>query len=77
MPTFTVHDAKARLSELIALAERGDEVVVARGTIPAVRIVPITPPHAVERKPGTAAGLFVVPDEFDAPLPDEFMAAFR
>ncbi len=41
MPTFPVHDAKARLSELIALAERGDEVVIARGSVPAVRLVPV------------------------------------
>lgn len=77
MPAYTVHDAKARLSELIALAERGQEVIVARGNVPAVRLVPVQSGSAAERVPGSAAGLFVVPEDFDAPLPDELLAAFR
>ncbi len=77
MSTFTVHDAKARLSELIAMAERGDEVIVARGSVPAVRLVPVLPTETAERRPGTAAGLFVVPADFDDPLPEGILAAFR
>lgn len=77
MPSYTVHDAKARLSELIALAERGPEVIVARENVPAVRLVPVLSASLAERVPGTAAGIVVVPEDFDAPLPDEFLAAFR
>ncbi|MBU1271203.1 MAG: type II toxin-antitoxin system Phd/YefM family antitoxin, partial [Alphaproteobacteria bacterium] len=36
MTTVTVHHAKTHLSKLIAAAERGEEVVIARGDKPAV-----------------------------------------
>ena len=37
---MNVAEAKAKLSELVAAAERGEEVVIARGGQPAVRLVP-------------------------------------
>ena len=36
-----VHHAKSQLSKLIAAAEGGEEVVIARHGVPAVRLVPI------------------------------------
>ena len=38
---INVHDAKSQLSKLIAAAEAGDEVVIARKGKPAVRLVPL------------------------------------
>jgi hypothetical protein len=32
---------------------------------------------SVQRRFGTMAGQFVVPDDFDAPLPDDVLAAFE
>ena len=40
-----VHEAKTRLSKLIAAAEAGDEVVIARQGKPVVKIVPVRPPR--------------------------------
>lgn len=37
----TVHAAKTNLSRLIEAALAGEEVVIARGSIPVVRLVPI------------------------------------
>lgn len=37
----TVHKAKTDLSKLIAAAEAGEDVVIARGNKPAVRLVPV------------------------------------
>lgn len=37
---MNVAEAKAKLSELVAAAERGEEVVIARGGRPVVRLVP-------------------------------------
>ena len=36
-----VHQAKTQLSKLIAAAESGEEVIIARNGKPAVRIVPV------------------------------------
>lgn len=38
---FTVHKAKSQLSKLIEAALRGEEVVIAKGDKPAVRLVPV------------------------------------
>ncbi len=37
---MNVAEAKAKLSKLVAAAERGEEVVIARGGRPVVRLVP-------------------------------------
>lgn len=39
---MNIAEAKAKLSELVAAAERGEEVVIARGGHPVVRIVSAT-----------------------------------
>lgn len=42
--TVNVADAKARLSRLIARAEAGEDVIIARDGVPAARIVPLERP---------------------------------
>ncbi len=42
---INVHEAKTRLSKLIAAAEAGDEVVIARQGKPVVKLVPVCPPR--------------------------------
>ena len=41
MATVTIHQAKSQLSKLIARAEAGEEIVIARGKEPVVRLAPI------------------------------------
>lgn len=47
---MTIHvnigEAKTRLSELVAAAKRGEEVIIARAGSPEVRLVPIDPDAA-------------------------------
>jgi len=52
---MNIAEAKAKLSELIAAAERGEEVILARGGHPVVRIVPALPTKPKFRF-GVAAG---------------------
>lgn len=42
--TVNIGDAKARLSYLIARAEAGEDVIIARDGAPAVRLVPLETP---------------------------------
>jgi antitoxin (DNA-binding transcriptional repressor) of toxin-antitoxin stability system len=71
MTTVTVHYAKTHLSKLIAAAERGEEVVIARGDKPAVRLAPLEPATKLERKPGRLRGLVAMDDRFFDPLPED------
>lgn len=65
-----IHKAKTHLSELIRLAEAGEEVIIARDDVPVVRLTPVgdTPPR---RQLGIAEGFVLyMADDFDAPLDD-------
>jgi prevent-host-death family protein len=63
MAVFTIHEAKTNLSELIAQAEAGEEVVIARGKEPAVRLVP-TAWKPERRILGRLKGKASLPDSF-------------
>lgn len=41
MATFNMHRAKTELSDLVARAEAGEEIVIARRNKPAVKLVPV------------------------------------
>ena len=71
MATVTVHEAKTHLSKLIARAEAGEEVVIARGKAPVVKLVAVKPPAVGPRIPGGYEGkIFEQPGVWD-PMSDE------
>jgi len=41
MKTVTIHEAKTNLSRLIEKACRGEEIIIAHGSNPIVRLIPI------------------------------------
>jgi prevent-host-death family protein len=65
-----VQEAETRLPQLLAAAERGEEVVIARGGRPVVRLVPIDEP--APRPVGFVAGS--VPEAFSDLLPGDELA---
>jgi prevent-host-death family protein len=68
----TIHAAKTNLSKLIARACAGEEVVIARGKTPVVKLVPVSPGKAkARRKPGAMKGLIKIDERFFEPLPEE------
>lgn len=72
----TVHAAKTNLSKLIAQALAGDEIVIAKGDEPVVRLVPIQE-RQTKRKFGALKGKLVVPDSFFEPLTEDQLAAWE
>jgi prevent-host-death family protein len=70
METITIHKAKTELSRLIERACRGEEIIIARGKKPVVRLVAI-PAALKKRKPGILKGkISYTADAFD-PLTDQ------
>lgn len=67
---YTIHAAKTNLSRLIELAERGEEVVIARGSTPVARLTRLNA-VAPKRRFGAMKGQFAVTDAFFEPLPEE------
>ena len=70
MPTTTIHHAKTNLSKLIERAERGEEVLIARGNKAVAKLVS-TRNAPKQRRLDILKGKFTVPPEFFEPLPDE------
>jgi len=75
MSEVNVHEAKTHLSRLLVRVAGGEEIVIARAGKPVARLVPIEPKP--QRVLGRDDGLFEIPDDFDAPLPDEVLALFQ
>ena len=75
MPHITVHAAKTQLSRLIERALAGEDIVIARGKLPVVRIVPVNE-APVGRKFGVLKGRATVTDAFFEPLPDDELDAW-
>jgi antitoxin (DNA-binding transcriptional repressor) of toxin-antitoxin stability system len=70
METITIHKAKTQLSRLIEKACQGEEIVIARGKQPVVRLVAIQS-NSGKRKPGAWEGKIKIGPEFFEPLPPE------
>ncbi|HLM86071.1 MAG TPA: type II toxin-antitoxin system Phd/YefM family antitoxin [Solirubrobacteraceae bacterium] len=70
-----VHEAKTHLSRLLEDVAAGEEVVITRRGAAVASLVPVRVAGA--RRLGIDRGRFVVPEDFDGPLPDEMVAAFE
>jgi prevent-host-death family protein len=70
MKPVTVHAAKTHLSKLIERACAGEDVVIARGRTPVVRLVPLKK-VAPRRRFGAMRGRAQTTKAFFAPLPPE------
>jgi len=74
--TVNVFEAKTNLSKLIARAEKGEDVIIARAGKPVARLTRLEP----EKKPirfGGLKGKIWIAEDFDAPLPDDVLAEFE
>jgi antitoxin (DNA-binding transcriptional repressor) of toxin-antitoxin stability system len=67
MKVVTIHVAKTNLSQLIAQAQAGEEIILARGKEHVAKIVPIR--KRGKRKFGALRGKGSVGPEFFEPLP--------
>ena len=74
--TLNLYEAKTQLSRLIEQAAAGEEIVIAKAGKPVARLVPFEP-RREPRKPGLMKGQIWIAEDFDEPLPEEIMAAFR
>ena len=77
MATVTIGEARTHLSKLIARAEAGEEIVIARGKQPAVRLTPVERTKR-NRVLGMLKGKIHLPNEFFFdPLSEEELRAWE
>jgi prevent-host-death family protein len=77
MKRVSVAEAKAQLSSLLDEVEHGEAVTITRHNVPIAEITAVQRPSGQPRPWGLAKGTFEVPDNFDAPLPDDILDAFE
>jgi len=76
MPTVTIHQAKTNLSRLIERASAGEEIIIARGSKPVARLVPVGAVKG-KRQPGSMKGKLEIGPEFFEPLPDDELSGWE
>ena len=76
MKHVNIHDAKTRLSRLVAAVEAGEEVVIARAGKPVARLVPYAD-APVKRQFGSMKGRVWTTDAFFEPLPEDELARWE
>lgn len=71
----SVHEAKTHLSRLLRRVAAGEEIVIARAGTPVALLTRVNGPR--RRTLGIDEGKYEVPDDFNAPLPDEIVESFE
>lgn len=75
MIKVNIHQAKTQFSRLITSVCSGEEVVIAKSGKPVARLLPYEK-LAKKRVPDLDKGLMKVPEDFDAPLPEDILRDF-
>ncbi len=73
----TLDDILQNLRGYLQRVESGESFVILKSGAPVAEIKPIEHPVKPRRPYGLCKGEFVVPDDFDAPLPIEFLKEFE
>lgn len=70
METINIYEAKAKLSKLIEKALKGEEIIIAKGNKPLVRLEPLSQARS-QRSMGAGKDIVIsIGDDFDEPLDD-------
>jgi len=76
MAMVNVHEAKTHFSKLLSRVAAGEEIIIAKAGRPVARLIPFAE-KLPQRTPGSAKGKIWIAPDFDAPLPDDILAAFE
>jgi prevent-host-death family protein len=75
MKTVNIHAAKTHLSALVEEAAAGEEIIIAKAGKPMARLAPLEK-TSVRKTLGMMKGKIRISEDFDAPLPPEFLRSF-
>ena len=77
MVQVSVEDIQRDLPAYLQQVEAGETLVIVRDGQPVAEIKPVSPVAKKLRPFGLCAGEFTVPEDFEAPLPEEMLNAFE
>lgn len=77
MVTVTVDEIQRDLAGYLRRVEAGETIIVVRADKPLAEIKPVGSGSKAPRPAGLCAGEFMVPDDFDEPLPEDILSQFE
>jgi prevent-host-death family protein len=77
MEAVNIHQAKTNLSRLLSRVELGEEIIISNRGIPVAKLIPFHTASNRLASLGQDQERFIVPEDFNAPLPEEILAAFE
>ena len=77
MMHVSVEDIQQNLIVYLQRVEAGETLVIVRAGQPVVEMKPVKTGAETLRPFGLCAGEFTVPEDFDAPLPEDLLQAFE
>jgi prevent-host-death family protein len=77
MKQVDLSEAKAKFSELVDAAARGDGTIIAKSGTPVAMLVPLDHKKQAPIKFGTLKGKIWIADSFDDPLSDDVLDEFE
>jgi prevent-host-death family protein len=70
-------DFKINLSELLSRVELGEEIIISNQGVAIAKLVPLRPTSNRRASLGQDRGKFIVPEDFNEPLPEDILASFE
>ena len=77
MSTISLQELTQNADTFLDRIEAGEQFVIMRGGRPVAELTAVVATKLTQRPYGLAAGEFVVPDDFDALLPEEVLREFE
>jgi len=77
MSAVSLQELQRDPGALLDRVAAGEHLVVVRGGRPVAELRPVPTTQAGPRPFGLCVGEFTVPDDFDAPLPEEILRGFE
>ena len=77
MAQVSVEEIQQDLSAYLQRVEDGETIIIIRAGKPVAEVKPLLSRTETLRPFGLCAGEFTIPDDFDAPLPEDIVKAFE
>lgn len=77
MTQVSIDEIKRNLPAYLQRVEAGETIIITQAGKPMAEIKPIFLDSVKKRPFGLCAGEFIVPDDFDAPLPEDILQEFE
>ncbi|OYD97000.1 prevent-host-death protein [Nostoc sp. 'Peltigera membranacea cyanobiont' 213] len=77
MLTVTIDEIQRNLTSYIQKVAAGESIIIMQAGLPIAEIKPVSATFQQIRPYGLCAGEFIVPDDFDSPLPEEILNSFE